>query len=200
MSEQTSKKTGPREIEVKLSFPSATVDQVMEAFPRHTFGTPIRQVDDVYMRDPSRALTPMPGDQIMRLRTETKDTDTRTQLALKIRQSGSLVAKELEMVIPDPATAEAMILELGFSHCVTVAKTRRLGTFGNYTVCLDEVDGIGVFLELELLADAKADSESVQAAMLAELSKLDLPQNVRGFESYDRLAIKANEAGLSAAA
>lgn len=54
-------------------------------------------------------------------------------------------------MVEDGDELESIILHLGFEPYVKVRKTRRTAHFGDIELCIDEVDGLGTFVEAEKL-------------------------------------------------
>ena len=58
-------------------------------------------------------------------------------------------------------------MHMGYRPTVRFAKTRRVATLDDCSLCVDDVEGIGGFLELEHLAPDDADTHTVQAGLSA---------------------------------
>lgn len=87
--------------------------------------------------------------------------------------------RELELALPPPAadTCRQILQALGFRLVAEVRKQREHGQLSwqgaSVHVCLDEVDRLGWFVELELLADAAGVDEARESLMqLAETLQL----------------------------
>ena len=63
--------------------------------------------------------------------------------------------KEIELEVSDFESADKMFLRLGYHKALVVEKKRRLWRFGGCLVCLDEVEQLGDFVEIEGPDDAK---------------------------------------------
>ena len=94
------------------------------------------------------------------------------------------VRTELEVPIQpgDEAAADMtrLLTHLGFRPVAVVKKRRRQATLErdgfSFTICLDDVEGLGRFAEVEVLApdDRRADAERAVAALAAELGLSDV--------------------------
>ncbi len=94
------------------------------------------------------------------------------------------VRTELEIALrPGDEAADEMIrllTHLGYRFVAVVKKRRRTAALTrdgfSFTICLDEVDGLGRFAEVEVLApeDRRADAERAVAALAAELGLRDV--------------------------
>lgn len=63
---------------------------------------------------------------------------------------------------------------MGFMPTVRIRKVRRSATFGELTVCLDELDGVGVFVEVERQVPDGAPGEAVQAELSCFVESLGI--------------------------
>lgn len=81
----------------------------------------------------------------------------------------SMARQELETVVESGETAMHILEAIGF-HPVEprVVKKRRLLSCGNVHACMDEVEGLGSFLELEIMAE----SEDERPEALRRIEKL----------------------------
>ncbi len=106
-----------------------------------------------------------------------------TDEALRIRISGDMAvvtykgpklsekAKtryEKEVSIDDPAGFEVIIKKLGFKKSGSVNKNREEYMVGEILVCLDTVDTLGTFVELELRREEREEAEK-EIFKLAEI-------------------------------
>jgi hypothetical protein len=83
-------------------------------------------------------------------------------------------------------------LHMGYLPTVRIAKTRRTATLDDTLLCIDEVDGVGEFLELERLAPDHADAQAIQADLAAVVSSLGITAT-RTDETYASLVHAAQE-------
>jgi adenylate cyclase class 2 len=97
------------------------------------------------------------------------------------RAAATKTRLEIEVPLADgPEPSEAagrMLVALGYRPVAVVAKRREMfavarGGF-DLVACLDEVDGVGRFMELEVVAD-EAAFEAAQATVLAAAAELGL--------------------------
>ena len=68
----------------------------------------------------------------------------------------SKTREELETPIDEEITAK-ILYALGFSEAGIVRKSREVFIAGKITVCLDTVEGLGEFLEVEIVAENEKD-------------------------------------------
>ncbi len=144
---------------------------------------PISQHDVVYSLKGSRKEfeSAQAGDNIIRIR-RMKDV---AQLNLKQQCSAELDNLEYETEVKSPDETHNILQTLGWYPMVEVRKMRRKGKLGECEICLDEVEKLGTFVELEKLTDDDADSEKIQEELLQELESLGLSRNDKETIGYD---------------
>lgn len=133
---------------------------------------------DSFFDRPDRQL--LHSDSGLRLREATGPEGTVALLCFKgPRQAGPLKRRvELEFTVGDAAKARAFVEALGFAPMMTVEKHRQLWGLAGCEVCLDEVAGLGTFVEIE-----GPDEASIEALR----QKLGLANAPVIQESYARL-------------
>lgn len=136
-----------------------------------------RQIDTVFLL-PEQVDTPIaPGSKIMRVRNvlnpETGELQ-RSLMTLKVEGQAKLVSDEYEFAVDDGNTARQMLTALGWQEIVTVDKVRLESKTKDYTICIDEVAKLGLFIELEVLTEDSADVKNIQQQMRNFLKNLDI--------------------------
>lgn len=111
-----------------------------------------------------------------------RDRETKTRLEVEVSLAdGAETAKEFKR----------LVTHLGYRSTGVVRKSRRIAHYQRdgfaIQLCLDEVDGIGQFAELEIVAPEES-YEAAKAAVLAVAAELGLTQVER--RSYLELVLK----------
>jgi adenylate cyclase class 2 len=57
------------------------------------------------------------------------------------------------------------VVAMGFRPTVRIVKVRRTGSLGDMALCVDELDGLGVFLVVERMVPDGVPGEAVQAEL-----------------------------------
>ena len=129
---------------------------------------------DTYYSHPARRLELT--DEALRIRV----SEGRAVLAYKgPRLDGrSKSREEIEVGIGSAGAAHRVLLRLGFRPVGTVRKRRELYTLRGLRVCLDRVEGLGVFLEVEKRVERKRYPAALET-VLALLRKLGLEETER---------------------
>ena len=136
-----------------------------------------RQIDTVFLL-PEQVDAPItPGSKIMRVRNvlnpETGELQ-RSLMTLKVEGQTKLVSNEYEFAVDDGNAARQMLAALGWQKTVTVDKIRLESKTEDYTICIDEVVGLGLFIELEVLTEDSADVKNIQQQMRNFLKNLNI--------------------------
>ena len=98
--------------------------------------------EDTYYRHPGRDFKAT--DEALRIRRT--DKLVLTYKGPK-RESDLKVREEIEFNVPEDAFT--LLERLGFSKAFTVRKTRKTYEINNLTVCCDDVEGLGEYVEVE---------------------------------------------------
>ena len=172
-----------REIEVKLKAKNfGELEQKLKE-KGCVLSEPISQHDVIYSLKGSRNefQSAQEGDIVIRIRY-LKDS---AELTLKQQRSNESDNIECETGVSDPKQVHHMLELLGWYPAVEVTKMRRKGKFGIYEVCLDEVEKLGTFIELEKLTDEGIDAEEVRQELFKELESLGLSRADEETRGYD---------------
>ena len=86
---------------------------------------------------------------------------------------------------------------MGYRPTVRVAKIRRVAALEHCLLCVDDLEGLGAFLELERMVPDEVAAEVVQADLAAFAVSLGVTA-ARTEETYDSLVHAAQEAACAA--
>ena len=135
------------------------------------------QIDTVFLLPEQVDVPIIPGSKIMRIR-DILDPETgelqRSLMTLKIEKQAKLISNEYEFAVDDGNMARQMLTALGWQEVVTVDKVRLESKTEDYTICVDEVAGLGLFIELEVLAEDNANTDNIQQQMYSFLKNLKI--------------------------
>lgn len=168
------------EIESKFKLASDITRDNLIAILKSQFIAPIsskRQIDTVFLLPEQVDAPIVPGSKIMRVRDvlnpETGELQ-RSLMTLKVGGQAKLVSDEYEFAVDDGNAARQMLTALGWQEVVTVDKVRLESKTEDYTICIDEVAGLGLFIELEVLAEDDANANNIQQQMYSFLKNLNI--------------------------
>ena len=178
------------EIEVKFQFPNQTLEEIKQKLSLKIFSwsKPKVQNDTVFLSKNKTSYKIVEGDKIFRIRQEFFDGEQQgitSILALKIQQAQKLVSQEYETEFADVNQMTSILESLELVKFVNVIKKRSKAKFENYNLCLDEVQDLGVFLEVELLSEKQIDFDVAQVQIVEFVKTLDLPDFVVNMTPYD---------------
>ena len=168
------------EVESKFKLASDITRDNLIAILKSQFITPIsskRQIDTVFLLPEQVDAPIIPGSKIMRVR-DVLNPETgelrRSLMTLKVEGQTKLASDEYEFAVNDGNAARQMLAALGWQKTVTVDKIRLESKTEKYTICIDEVAGLGLFIELEVLTEDSADVKNIQQQMCNFLKNLDI--------------------------
>ena len=168
------------EVESKFKVLGDITQSDLLAILKDQFITPIsskHQIDTVFLLPEQVDAPIVPGSKIMRVRDvlnpETGELQ-RSLMTLKVERQAKLVSDEYEFVVNDGNVARQMLTALGWQEIVTVDKVRLESKTKDYTICIDEVAGLGLFIELEILTEDDANTGDIQQQMHTFLKNLNI--------------------------
>lgn len=91
---------------------------------------------------------------------------------------------EYSVDINDAASLSKILEKLGFKPVATVTKKRTFYTLRDITISIDDVEQVGLFLELESIAYEKSEMESAKRTIFDILDKLGIDSDKSVRESY----------------
>ena len=136
-----------------------------------------RQIDTIFLLPEQVDAPIIPGSKIMRVRDVLNPETGELQqslITLKVEGQVKLASDEYEFAVDDGNAARQMLTALGWQEIVTVDKVRLESKTEDYTICIDEVAGLGLFIELEVLAEDDANANNIQQQMCNFLKNLDI--------------------------
>lgn len=151
-------------------------------------GAPVYQDDQAYAPEGWTYGDAKRGMSFVRLRT-VEDQHTFT---LKRPAENALSCDEYETTVADREQMHHAILAMSFSPTVRIAKVRCIATVDDLVLCVDEVETLGTFLELERIVPDDVPGEAVQAELAGFVASLGV-QAERTRETYDSLVRAALE-------
>lgn len=172
-------------LEVEIKIPVNHLEKVIKQLKQEGFQeTDVYREIDTYFNSPYYDMKER--DKALRIR-RTRNMKTWEEWAefnckgAKLDQV-SMTRKELETKIQEPETIEEILKELGFEPLSSqVIKTRRTLSNGEITAAADWVEGLGEFLELEIIAEKESQREECLEKIYQVLHAVgyDMKQTIR---------------------
>ena len=133
------------EVEIKARVPDLRA--VREQLIAHTGGSASRVRErDIYYNAPHRDFGKT--DEALRLRFS-EGAWTLTYKGKKLKEYGAKAREELNCGIESGEVMEEILKRLGFTRVAEVEKWREYYAYRRATIALDEVTGLGTFVEIE---------------------------------------------------
>lgn len=153
------------ELKARLSDKEQIMNQLSEA--GCLWKVPIVQDDVIYIKKDMLQTINIPVFRIRKI-------DNKTILTLKVQAADINTAKELELEIGDDMIMHQMLQTIGFEAKVEVKKQRTETEYKGYTICIDEVERLGDFIEIEKIGTEESDREKEYAEMMQILETLGI--------------------------
>jgi adenylate cyclase class 2 len=174
--------TQAREIEVKYRVLDLVALETALARRGLALSPPRHQDDQAYAQDGWHYGMSKLGATFARLRTE----DGRHLFTLKRPVDNEQACLEFETELADRAQMHDAILHMGFYPTVNIVKTRRTARLGELALCLDAVEHLGAFFEIERVIPPGQTGTAVQAELDVFARSLGVPLE-RTNDTYDSL-------------
>jgi len=181
-----------REIEIKARL--TDVASALDKLARLgiTMSEAIKQHDVVYS-EPGSDKNPRDANWL-RIRIE---DDSKVILTLKRSVTGELDSIEHEVIVSNAEEMTKILSYLGFSLYSDLTKTRQKGHMDNIEVCIDTIEGLGSFIEAEMLCDDNANIKKITKQLWAFFDKLEIARDQELTSGYDVLMRQQLGAGKS---
>lgn len=147
-----------------------------------TFSEPLIQKDRVYLHNSIEFPDIKRGTVILRIR----DSNGKFIITLKKQLENELDNIEREIMVDSPEQADEILKYMDFHEVVKVSKKRIKCKYNGLEICLDEVDRLGSFIEVEKLT-LEEDSLKVQKELFEFLETLGIKKDNQVFKGYDTL-------------
>ncbi|WP_189041314.1 class IV adenylate cyclase [Micromonospora sonchi] len=174
--------TSAYEVEVKYRIGDLAALEAALAVRGVVLSAPVEQDDQAYAPVGWEYGQSKIGVPFARLRTERG----RHLLTVKTPVANELSCVEHETEVADREQMDAAIRQMGFYPTVRIRKARRTATFRLMSLCVDEVDGLGAFVEIERIVTDGEAGERIQAELDRFAATLDVFLE-RTTDTYDSL-------------
>ena len=180
-----------REIEVKYRVDD--LEGLLAALKSRSIrvSDPVHQDDQAYAPSGWQFGDSKLGVSFLRLRT----VSGRHYFTLKQPAQNAQACLEFETEITDREAMHHAALHMGYRPTVRIIKTRRTASIGDCSLCIDHLEDVGGFIEVERMASDNADIPAIQDE-LAELVESLGAATTRVTETYDSLVYAAHQADL----
>jgi len=150
-----------------------------------TFEDPIIQDDIVYARKVGSIEDFKSNNIFLRIRVK---NNSKIFFTLKKNMSNVFDSIEHETEISSKEEMEHALLLMGYKKAVRVIKTRISTTYKGDEIDIDEVEGLGSFMEMERLTE-DGDAEKIQEELFNFFISLGIDPQDRMTRKYDMLVM-----------
>ncbi|MHA1905969.1 MAG: class IV adenylate cyclase [Candidatus Thorarchaeota archaeon] len=190
--------TSSYEVEVKLPiFNQESIESALLELGSKKTNTEIQT--DVYFNHPSRSFEHT--DEALRIRSRSEITELeesssipsqKTEMTYKGPKIDTTTKTRLELSlgISDVAIAETILEQLGFQNVATLKKRRSFYLLGDTVVSIDDVEHVGLFIELERVVESEDLIPSAREVIFEQIEKLGLNPKDSIRESYLELYLR----------
>ena len=179
------------EVEVKLPLFRRSATEIKLQNLGFVPGDLIREYD-MYYNGTSHDF--MKTDEALRIRHSDNLTGLTSRSVLTYKgpkiDTVSMTRKELETEVGSPEDSDAILRSLGYTPYFPVSKLRQYYGKDGVTACVDQVEGLGSFLELEILVDNETQREQALKKIETILHDLDLSLSESTTLSYLCMLLK----------
>jgi len=147
----------------------------------------LSQNDTIYVSDLNHVES-VEGSIWLRVRKENE----KVELNLKKQSARIQESKEIEFEVSSYEKANQLLETLGYQKWVVVNKKRRYSKYLNYNLCIDEVERLGSFLEIELLVDEE-DKKDYISDLLEIAKTFELTEDNIVNSHYDTMISQLEE-------
>lgn len=185
-----------KEIEVEVAFDN-TKEEVMKVLSKYEF-VGEKEIIDIYYYDPERDNLKPESDLRLSETFRLRKKDNKCLITYKKQHfEGKLwvYSDEYETEVKDYETVKTIISMLGLIPLITVHNKRRIYKYKDFEIELEDVEGLGCFIEVEKLSNSEKDEMIIKEEIRDFIRSLKL-KNVKelniGKNQY-LLSIKMNK-------
>ena len=178
-----------KEIEIKAKLlDKKAVMKKLESFGC-TFEPVMTQEDVVYVENVGSLETFLANRAFLRLRVK---NGSKVLFTVKKRTKVHLEAIEHETEVGSRDEMEKALLLMGYQEAVRINKTRIITHYDGCEICIDDVAGLGAYIEMERLVP-DGDAEIIQEELFKFFDKIGISRDDRVMVGYDILTFQKNK-------
>jgi len=155
--------------------------------------SPVKTQDDMVWTENTGSLETFLANKVfLRIRIQNNEKVILTAKQSKTDLQGgasNLVKREHEVVVDSAEESRGILEMLGLKEAVRTVKKRQTAEYNGYEICIDEVEGLGSFIELEKMGE-KEEAEKIQSDMSAFLATLGVKAEDQVHKGYDILMLE----------
>ncbi|MFA7302722.1 MAG: class IV adenylate cyclase [Candidatus Paceibacterota bacterium] len=154
------------------------------------FSDPVHQEDRLYVEQVGTIEAFLTNKVFLRVRV---NNGCEVIFTAKTRK-GDLVAMEREVKVASREQMEQILLLMGFQRFNVVRKVRQTTHYNGCEICIDEVEGLGSFIEMEKLS-VDGNPQEIQEELFTFFETLGIARSDRVTKGYDILMFEKQQVG-----
>jgi adenylate cyclase class 2 len=155
------------------------------------FEPAITQNDIVYAENIGSLEKFRSNEFFLRLRVK---NNSKVFFTTKKRMANDLDAIEHEVEVSSKPEMEQALLIMGYKEATRVNKTRIITHYDGCEICIDEVENLGTFIEMEKLTE-EGNAEEIQEKLFRFFESIGISREERVMSGYDILMMQKESAG-----
>jgi adenylate cyclase, class 2 len=116
-----------------------------------------------------------------------RKSNSRHILTLKKNKTNELDCIEKETCVDKPKEMQEILVYMGYRIVATVKKRRQKCKYKDINICVDNVNSLGKFIELEKITENKSNGKKIQEELFDFLKLLGIKKEERVFKGYDTM-------------
>lgn len=172
--------------EIELKFKVENIEEIISFLEKNNckISSPTYQNDTIYVKDLDNVES-TEGSIWLRIRK----TNEIVELNYKKQSAKKMESEEIEFQVNSYEKANSFLKALGFKEWVQVNKKRQYSKYQDYNICIDEVEKLGTFIEIELLINEQNDI-NYEEQLLNVAKEIGIDANNRINSHYDTMISK----------
>lgn len=181
-----------REIEIKLK--AKNLDELENNLIKAgcVFSEPISQYDVIYSQGGDSGVRPNGKAEEGHLAIRIRREGGIVKFTLKQQKSNEMDNLEYETKIDDAEALNKILGALKWKPQLEVKKVRKKGMLGEYEICLDRVEGLGEYLEVEKMTKDDVNPDEVRKELFLAIKPFGLTEEDEETRGYDTLIYQLN--------
>ena len=179
------------EVEVKAKVSSFAEIQSELTELGCVFSAPLTQKDRIYLPNGIEFPDKTKGTLFARIR----NSNGRYIFTLKKQLDTEFENIEHELVIDSPEQANEILKLLDFHEVLNVSKKRIKCNYDGMEICLDDIEGLGSFVEVEKMTN-EVDTSKIKKELFEFLETLGIKKENQVLKGYATLIYELNNKGF----
>lgn len=169
--------------EIELKFRVKNIEKIILFLEKNNckVDAPIYQNDTIYVENLDNVES-TEGSVWLRIRK----TNEIVELNYKKQSAKKMESEEIEFEVNSFEKANLFLKALGFKKWVQVNRKRQYSKYQDYNICIDEVERLGTFIEIELLVNEQNDI-NYEEQLLNVAKEIGIDINNRVNSHYDTM-------------